>query len=885
MFRPLQPLAKIAMAKLVRRRDRCCAHGPVFVSPLRPRNALRAVDPKCESHLIFSMGLSVRYTLRNLRDSLGLTVTILLTLAIGIGATTAIFTVVYATLLAPTPYPHPDRLVNVWSKIQGHRNFASLADLADWRRRSTVFEQLETATPDNFNFATQDKPEYIEGMEATTGYNAMFGNPLLLGRNFLPEEGQPGKEHVVILTHRLWLHLGANPKILGQTMQINGELYTVVGVLMPGAPDRWGPQSMVPLVIKPDQLTDHASRYWVATGRLKPGVTIRQAQAEMDAIAAQEARDFPKTNQDWGAVVEPFKNDFLPSETHRLLWLLLGAVGFLLLLACLNVANLLLARSMTRQREVAIRGALGASPASIFTQFLAESLALAVLGGALGIALGSLLLRGLTAVIPADSLPPEADLRLNLPVLLILLSAATLAGVLFGCIPAWYASRLDPAGALKEGGRSGTGLGRHRLRRLLVIAEFAVALPLLAGAGLTIHSFWNLNHVDLGVRTDHVLGFYVDSVPLMKNPTQSNTNAYYARALAAIAAVPGVSHASAMTYLPLDFLHTETQFSIAGQSEYANPAMRPNADFQTVTPDYFATFGIRVVKGRAFNDHDDISSVKVAMVNEAFANRFLKGLDPLGHRVLMEQEIPNLDKAGPVVAWQIVGVFHTVKSRNSREDNPEIDTPFWQEAYPISGIAVRTAQDPAIMIKSIQAAMNALDPQAAFALTRTMDQVHDQVLSNDRFALILFASFATVGLLLASVGIYGVMAFSVAQRSREMALRMALGATRNSVTALVMREGAVLACAGSGLGFIGAYFVGRAMQTVLFGVGAIDPSAFGAGGAIASARGALGLLPACASGRRRRDYAAAEKRIAKQLFRKKRAARFVVEKLGSAALH
>jgi putative ABC transport system permease protein len=495
----------------------------------------------------------------------------------------------------------------------------------------------------------------------------------------------------------------------------------------------------------------------------------------MDAIAAQEAKDFPKSNQGWGAIVEPFKNDFLSSERRQLLWLLLGAVGFLLLIACLNVANLLLAKSMTRQREVAIRGALGARPSSIFAQFLTESLTLAILGGLLGIAVGSFVLRGLVAAIPTDSLPPEADLRLNTTILLIMLAAATLAGVLFGCVPALYASRLDPAGALKEGGRAGTGVGRHRLRRFLVIAEFALALPLLAGAAMTIHSFWNLTHVDLGLRTDHVLGFYVDSPPLVKNSTQSGINAYYRRVLAAISAVPGI--------------------------------------------------------GRAFTDQDDMSSVKVAMVNEAFANRFLKGADPLQQRLVMNQLISG-QAPGPVVERQIVGVFHTVKSRNSREDNPEIDTPFWQEAYSIAGIGVLTANDPAAMIKSVQSAVNALDPQAAFALTRTMDQVHDQVLANDRFSVVLFGSFAVVGLLLATVGIYGVMAFSVTQRSHEMAVRMALGATQTRVLILVIREGAVLACAGFGLGLVGAYFAGRAMQSVLFGVPAIDYSAFGAMGMV-----------------------------------------------------
>jgi putative ABC transport system permease protein len=775
---------------------------------------------------------NLRFSFRALRKTPGLTATILITLALGIGAITAIFTVVYATLLAPSTYPHPDRLVNVWSKLQDHRNVVSIGDFVDWRRKSTLFEELETATTDNFNIATRDRPEYLEGMEATPGYNSMFGNPLFLGRNFLPEEGEPGKNHVVILTHRLWEHLGSNPQILGQPMQINGEVYTVVGVLARGTTDRWGPESMVPLVFKPEQLIDRAARYWVISARLKPGVTIQQAQAEMDTIAAQEAKEFPQSNTGWGVVVEPFKNDFLPSETRRLLWLLLGGVGFLLLIACLNVANLLLAKSIARRREVAVRAALGASPSSTFALFLGESLTLAILGGLLGIAVGALVLRGLVAAIPTDSLPPEADLRLKFPILLIMLGTATLAGVVFGCVPGWYASRFDPAGALTEGGRSGTGVKGQRLRRLLVIAEFALALPLLAGAGLTIHSFWNLTHVDLGVRTDHVLGFYVDSVTLMKNPTQANTNAYYARVLAAIAALPGVSHASAMTYLPLDFLHNVTQFSLAGQPEYANPTLRPNADFQTVTPDYFQTFGIRVVKGRAFTDQDDPSSVKVAMVNEAFVSRFLKGLDPLQQRVRKEQVVPNLEKPGPAVEWQIVGVFHNVKSRNSREDNPEIDTPFWQEAYSISGVAVRTAQDPSTMVRTIQNAVNGLDSQAAFALTRTMDQVHGQVLGNDRFAVILFGSFALVGLLLAAVGVYGVMAFSVTQRSREMALRMALGATRRRVVGLVVREGAALACAGLGLGLVGAYFAGRAMQSVLFGVNAIDPSAFAAVGLV-----------------------------------------------------
>ncbi|MFZ0787820.1 MAG: ABC transporter permease, partial [Candidatus Acidiferrales bacterium] len=447
---------------------------------------------------------NVRFGLRMLRKNPGFTAVAILTLALGIGATTAIFTAAYATLLAPLPYPQSDRLVNVWSNLQGHRTWVSAGDFIDWKRQSTAFEDLNAGSTDDFDVATKDRPEFFDGIEVTQGYYRMLGIHLFLGRTFLPEEGEPGKEHVVILTHRLWQHLGANPKILGQVIEINSEPYTVVGVFAPGVADRWDWELSVPLVFKPEQQLDHDSRGWLVTGRLRRGVTIKQAQAEMDAIAAKEARDYPKSNQGWGALVEPFKNDFLPGDRRLTLWLLLGAVGFLLLLACLNVANLLLAMGITRQREVAIRGSLGARPAAIFAQFLTESLVLAILGGLLGIAAGYAMLRGLIAVIPPETLPAEADLRLNVPVLICMLAATTLAGVLFGCAPSWYASRLAPAEVLKEGGRSGMGGGRHRLRRLLAIAEFALTLPLLTGAGLAIHSFWNLTHVDLGVRTDYI---------------------------------------------------------------------------------------------------------------------------------------------------------------------------------------------------------------------------------------------------------------------------------------------------------------------------------------------------------------------------------------------
>lgn len=767
---------------------------------------------------------NLRYALRALRANPGLACTIVLTIALAIGANTAIFTAAYATLLAPLPYPQPRQLVIIWSRAQGLRNGVSPGDFLQWKRQSTLFEDLNYVSEDNFNIATQDTPEFLDGMDATPGYLKMLGYPLMLGRDFRREDGELGGNHVVILTHKLWQRLGANPKAIGQTMRINGETYTVVGVTAPGAMDRFGWQLIVPLAFKPEQIDNHDSRYWLAVARMKPGVTIRQAQAEMDGIAARLAKQYPKSNTGWGAMVEPYQNDFLAANTKAALWLLLGAVGFLLLIGCLNVANLLLAHGIARQREVAIRGALGARPRAIFAQFLTESLAFAMLAGAIGVAAGMVILRALVAAMPPDTLPAEADPRLNVPVLLAMLAVAALAGVIFGCAPAWYASRVDPAGALKEGGRAGIGRGPQRLRRALIVGEFAVSLALLAAAGLAIHSFWNLTHVDLGVRTDHLFGFYLDSVPLMQAPTQAKVNTYYARVLEVIREVPGVSQACAVSYLPLDIFHVDQPFSIAGQPAYANASLRPNADLAMVTPDYFQTFGIRIVRGRGFTDADNASSPKVAMVNETFVARFLKGADPIGQRVVMEQVVQG-DERRPLAEWRIVGVFHTVKSRGSREDNSEIDTPFWQQAYPISGVAVRTAGDPAAMIKTVERAVHAIDPEAAFDRSRTMQQVHDEVLANDRFTTILFASFAAVALLLATVGIYGVMALSVNQRYREIALRMALGATRGQVLAMLMKEGAALAASGLALGLIGAYFAARAMQSILFGVPALDYAA------------------------------------------------------------
>jgi predicted permease len=508
-----------------------------------------------------------------------------------------------------------------------------------------------------------------------------------------------------------------------------------------------------------------------------------------------------------------------------------------------NVANLLLARSMARQKEMAVRSSLGATPRAIFTQLLTESILLALIGGALGVGVGYAMLHGFMAAMPENTLPSEADLSLNYPVLLFTLGATTLAGLLFGCVPAWHASRVDPAETLKEGGRSGTGIGRKRLRQALVIGEFTLALSLLAGAGLAIHSFLNLTRVDLGVRTDHVLTFWLP-IPDTRSKDPVLIAAHYRQLLASIRAVPGVMSVSAQTGTPLEGAGFGMPFTIAGKPAYADPSQRPNTRFGMVTPDYFKTFGIRLVNGRTFTEQDTATGVKVAMVNEEFVRKFLKGTDPLQQRVAVEQLIPGVTRLGPPVEWQIVGVFHNVRD-NLREDNPETLIPFWQIPWPGASMGVLTSEDPGALTKSVAAAVHKVDPDVALASPRTMEQVHHDVLSDDRFTLVLFACFAAIALLLAALGIYGVMTFSVAQRAHEIALRMALGATRGRVVSLILREGVTLAAIGFALGLLGAYFIGRAMQSTLHGVSALDLSAFSAVGCVLLAAALLAcFLPA-----------------------------------------
>ncbi len=766
----------------------------------------------------------VRFGLRLLRRNPGFTAIAVVALALGIAANTAIFSVVYATLLAPLPYRDPDRIVMVWSRIQGFRNSTATADYLDWKSQSTVFESLNAWTGRSVNLATGERPEQVQGSAVTPGWASTIGFTMMLGRDFRPEEGTPGKDQVVILSHQLWVdRFGADRDIVGHQIRLDGKPYTVVGVIAPGPADRVQNRLYVPLAFAPDQI-NHDFHYLLVLGRLKAGITLAQANANMEAVTKHIAEANPKSNQGWGASVEPLKNNFLSRETINGLWLLLGAVGFVLLIACANVANLQLARGTARQREIAMRASLGASPGQLFRQLLTESVVLAGIGGVLGVALAWVLMNVIMAMMPPFTLPSEADVRLNVPVLLFTLGISLLCGVLFGCAPAWQAGRANVNETLKEGGRS-VGGARHRLRRALVVIEFALALTLLAGGGLAIHSLVKLGNVDLGFRSDHLLTF---NLPVPQGSLKGNdaVNAFYLQLLDRMSAVPGVTAVSVSTGIPVNGTSFGMPFYIAGKP-VDDPSKRPGAGFNMVSPDYYRTFGIRMARGRAFTDRDREGSQRVAIVNDVFVKRYLAGVDPLAQRLVIEQLIAGVTKLGPAVEWQIVGVYNSVRNGGPKDDGfPEIDVPFWQSPWPGAAIGVRTSGEPTAIHQSLAAVVRSIDPDLPMADVKTMDQLVHESLAGDRFNTTLFGTFAGVALLLAAVGIYGVMSFVVAQRTHEIGLRMALGAGRGRVLWQVMKEGMGTALGGVVLGSAGAYFVGRAMQGMVYGVGTMDPIAF-----------------------------------------------------------
>ena len=767
----------------------------------------------------------IRFGLRLLWKSPGFTSASLIALALGIGATTAIFSLLYSILLAPLPYPHADRLMMIWSHQKGERTGTSPADYQDWKKQATAFETIGGFSGRGFVVSTPEWTEQMQASTASTGFfDELFGAKMVSGRHFLPEDMVPGNDHVVILGNKVWREkFGSDPNIVGKALRMSGQAYTVIGIAAPGPGDKGDAQIYVPLTFRPEE-TARENHFLLVMGLLKTGVTVEKANADMTVIAQRLAKEYPKTNSDVTITVEPLQNDFLPKNTRTGLWLMMGSVAFVLLIACVNIANLLLAWGMARQKEIAVRVAQGASRARVFRQFLIESLSLALIGGALGVLLSVAILNGVMALMPRNELgiPYEADPHLNMAVLLFSLLATVVSGVLFGCAPAWHAARQNVNDMLKDSGRS-TSAGRSsRLRKVLVVAEFALALVLVAGAGLIIHSFWKVTRVDMGIRTDHVLTFNVPVQQDRDTAKAEQVRALYAQLLERIATAPGVTHVGMAVGLPAAGA-PRLPVAIVGQP-IEDISKRPVSLYQPVTPGYFETYGVRLVKGRFLNGQDIAGGQRVAMVSEGFVRQYLKGLDPLQTRLMIPEIIIGKNPPmGDPIEWQIVGVFHDVQyDSHPTASSAEIDVPFDQCTWPFTTIAVRTSADPSAVVKNVAAMVRSVNPDYPMLRVRTMEQIVSKALVTDRFILVVFGSFAGLALLLASLGIYGVMTFSVAQRNHEMGIRMALGAGHGQVLGLVIGEGMKSALIGLAIGLPGVYFVGKALKTLLYQIGAVD---------------------------------------------------------------
>jgi putative ABC transport system permease protein len=773
------------------------------------------------SHLLQDL----RYTLRALRNSPGFTLVALLTLALGIGANTAIFSFVDGVLLNPLPYPEPERIVRVLEKRpDGGYNGISTLNYLDWKNQNTVFEYMAGQSGWGPTLTGVDQPMLLHAARVSPHYFDIEGIKPALGRNFREEEDQPGKDKVVILTHALWeSRFGSDPAIVGRAIRLDDEPYQVIGV-MPGGTvfDRTYAQLWKPLAFEPSNMTRNF-HWFGALAKLKPGVSLEQARTQMEAIGARIAQAYPDSNQGWSVGVEPLAKTIVGDGTRASLYVLLGAVGMVLLIGCANLANLALARGLSREREVAVRAALGAGRWRLIRQFLTENVILSVAGGALGIGIGYVCMRGLKLLIPPFTLPAEADVTLNLRVLLFSLAISVLTGILFGMAPALQASSPDLSGTMKESGRSNTSSrSSRRLRDVLVVAEIALAFVLLVGSGLLLRSFSSLLHVDPGFDSTNVLTM---GLPIAQTqyPDPARLNLYLREIQAGIESVPGVRRAAVTSALPLPGWGYGMPFQIAGQPEL-DRAHRPGGFFKMVSPSYFETLGIKLSRGRVLNQHDTQGAPPVTVINETFAKKYFPGQDPIGKRVRIQEVVPGKTELGPEIPWEIVGVIvdEKVSGLNDVTSGGFYVSNQQSPVYGV-GLVVRGNLNPSALQKSIRQAVDGVNKDQALSDIRTLDELKTQSLGPDRLGAMLLAVFAGIALLLAAIGIYGVISYSVVQRTHEIGIRAALGASRGNLLRMVLVNGLTLMLIGLALGIAGSFAVTRLLSSLLFGIGARDP--------------------------------------------------------------
>jgi putative ABC transport system permease protein len=776
--------------------------------------------------LLETLSQDIRYGARVLIKHRTFTTIAVLTLGLGIGANTAIFSVVNELLLRPLPYRDASRIVTVWevSPEGRHQNSASPSNFRSWLEQNTSFQSLAAFTDQRINVTGNFEPEEVSVQLVTPPFFQTLGVEPILGRTFVPGDDEPEKRSVTILSYGLWQRrFGGQPDIIGKQIKLNGLPISVIGVMPPNfqfyIQQRSGTGRPAELwSVLPLKDLGNYGRFLGGVARLKPGVSAEQANSEMKTIASRRSTDDPAHNLNWGAEALPLREQFY-GNVRRPLWILLGAVGFVLLIACANVANLLLSLASSREKEIALRSALGARRVRIVRQLLTESLLLAGVGSVVGLGFGWLGIQGLVLISPRD-LVNLHSVGLNIPVMLWTLLIALITGVLFGLTPALHITRLNLIDSLKEGGRGEGGqTSNKRIRSIFVVSEIALAVVLLAGAGLLVKSFINLQQIDRGFNADNVLTMVLrlSDSKYSQDPQVVN---FFRDVLEHTRALPGVRAAGIVNYLPFyGGLGSATGFTVIGRPAPL-PGQEPSTNVRVVDGGYFEAFGIPVLRGRNFSSSEVTQPKRVVLINEVFARKYFPGEDPIGKTV----DVGMFDQSTPT---EIVGVVGNVRYESLIDDyEPYVYFTHPDLTYSFMTLVIRTDGDPAALAPAVQREIRALDPNQPVSDVRTMNQVMSETVSRARFNTLLLGLFAALATVLSAVGIFGVMNYSVALRTKEIGLRLAIGAQPRQVLLLVLKQGLSLTVIGVMLGLAAAFALTRLLSGLLFGVAAVDAGTF-----------------------------------------------------------
>jgi putative ABC transport system permease protein len=777
--------------------------------------------------LLDELGGDIRFGLRGLRRNPGFATVAIATLALGIGATAAIFSFVNAVLLKPLPYTHPEQIVSVGEKLPaGFSNPISTLNFLDWERQNRCFEYLAALAFDKVTLTGSDRPQEVRVHRVSASYFKVLGVSAAMGRTFVVSENEPGSDLEAVLSNRLWRsRFGGDPHIIGRKITLDGKNYTIIGVLPANSEfDRSWAAMWLPLSFAPVNMTRNF--HWLyAIARLKPGVTLKQAREQMDAIGARISAQYPDSNKGIGVAVNPYVDQVVQPELRRSLWVLLAAVGAVLLIGCANLANLTLARGTDREQEIAIRSALGARRLRLIRQLLTESTLLGVLGATAGLAIGNAFMHGIKVGLPSDMLPPQANVTMDYDVLLFTMVVGILTGILSGLTPALNGTRPDLARSLKESGRTSAGSTSHRMRTGLLVAEVALSFVLLAGAGLLIRSFNRFANLNTGVDTVNVLAMDLP-ISLTEFTNSTALTNYLKEVTQKVRSVPGVQEAAITNKVPMEGVGG-APFQIEGHENVPYP-QRPVCGFKMVDPKYFATVGMRLMKGRGLNEGDVAEAAPVTVINETTAKTYFKGEDPIGKRIRIRQLVFGKAGRGPDVAWQVVGVVNDEKVGGRGggigldEDIPVVYVTYYQNPGIGNSLVVRAAMNPLLLSEAIQQAIWQVNNNQAVTNIATLEEIKSESVAPARLRTTLLAIFAGIALLLAAVGIYGVVSYSVAQRVREMAIRMAVGASPRDLLKLVIGRTMLLVLVGLALGAGAAVALTRVLASLLYDTSPMD---------------------------------------------------------------